>query len=250
MKATTALRKIKSGIYKITSPSGKVYIGQSLNISLRFSQYKNINSTKKQVALHRSFLKYGIANHSFEVIEECSIELLNEKERYWQEHYNVLKIGLNLCLVNTKEKKYIHCDNTKIKISESRKGIIFTDEHKEKIRQVRTGTTLKESTKQKLSIKSKELGLRPPSWKGKTKTKEHLQNISNSLKGRVLSDEKKQKVSDYMKKSFLPYSFIILDIDSGVYYNSVTQLSDLLKCNKTNLLKKIKKNKHPKYVKV
>ena len=243
-------KKVKSGIYKITSPSGKIYIGQSININLRFTQYKNINSTKKQLGLHNSFLKYGITNHTFEIIEECIIDLLNERERYWQEYYKVLKSGLNLCLVNTKEKKYIHCEETKTKISQSRKGIIFTDEHKEKIRDVRTGTTLKESTKQKLSIKSKELGLRPPSWKGKTKTKQHLQNISNSLKGRVLSDEKKQKVSNDMKNSFLPYSFIILDVDSGVYYNSVTQLSNLLKCNKSNLLKKIKTNKHLKYIKV
>lgn len=242
--------KLKSGIYKITSPSGKVYIGQSVNIALRFSQYKNINSTKKQVALNRSFLKHGILNHIFEIVEECDILLLNERERFWQDYYNVLQKGLNSCLVSTKEKKFVHSETSKSKISESRKGIIFTDEHKQKIREVRIGTTLKESTKQKLSIKSKELGLRPPSWKGKIKTVEHLQNISNSLKGRVLTDEQKTKVSNDMKNCFLPYSFIILDIDSGVYYNSVTQLSDLLKCNKSNLLKKIKSNKHPKYVKV
>ena len=29
------------GIYKLTSPSNKVYIGQSLNIKNRLSKYKN-----------------------------------------------------------------------------------------------------------------------------------------------------------------------------------------------------------------
>ena len=32
----------ESGIYKITSPNGRVYIGQSINLKNRENQYKNI----------------------------------------------------------------------------------------------------------------------------------------------------------------------------------------------------------------
>ena len=84
------------GIYKITSPTNKVYIGQSINIERRFKNYKSISQTRGQVMLHNSFKKHGVNNHAFETIEECIVESLNEKERYWQEFYNVLECGLTI----------------------------------------------------------------------------------------------------------------------------------------------------------
>jgi len=52
------------GIYKITSPSKKVYIGQSWNIKERFRKY---NYKSNQQLLMRSFSKYGLENHVFEI---------------------------------------------------------------------------------------------------------------------------------------------------------------------------------------
>ena len=57
------------GIYKITNPNNKVYIGQSRNIRRRFSAYKRLEC-KKQVKLFNSLNKYGVINHKFEVIIE------------------------------------------------------------------------------------------------------------------------------------------------------------------------------------
>ena len=79
----------KSGIYKITSPSNRIYIGQSSDLKERFRRYKHLHRSKLLTKLYRSFLKYGIENHKFEIIEECLPELLNERERYWQDYYNV-----------------------------------------------------------------------------------------------------------------------------------------------------------------
>jgi group I intron endonuclease len=92
------------GIYKITSQSKKVYIGQSVNIYKRFNSYYKLQNIKTQRKLYNSFLKYGIENHIFEVIEECTIELLNERERFWQDYYNVLNKGLNCRLTETNDK--------------------------------------------------------------------------------------------------------------------------------------------------
>lgn len=118
------------GIYKITSPSGKVYIGQSVDIKRRFTSYKTLNKSKSQVKLYNSFVKYGVDKHIFEIIEECLVDFLNEKERYWQEYYNVLEPskGLNLCLTGTKDKKHLHSEETKLKMRESRKGYNHTKE--------------------------------------------------------------------------------------------------------------------------
>ena len=92
------------GIYKITSPKGRVYIGQSNNIKRRFKEYSKLQNCKGQTKLYNSLLKYGVDNHSFEIIEECEEVLLNERERYYQDLFNVLEFGLNCKLTTTKDK--------------------------------------------------------------------------------------------------------------------------------------------------
>lgn len=92
------------GIYKITSPTKRVYIGQSVNIEKRKKEYFSQINCKDQPKLYRSLVKYGFCNHIFEVVEECEIEELNVKERYWQEYYNVLEEGLNCRLTGTGDK--------------------------------------------------------------------------------------------------------------------------------------------------
>lgn len=39
--------------------------------------------------------KYGIENFIIEEIEECSIDILNEREKYWIEYYHSFKTGYN-----------------------------------------------------------------------------------------------------------------------------------------------------------
>ncbi len=69
--------KIICGIYKIISPSDKVYIGQSINVRKRFWMYKKMycNSQSK---LYSSFVSHGVENHIFEIIHICKREELNE----------------------------------------------------------------------------------------------------------------------------------------------------------------------------
>lgn len=152
------------GIYKITSPSGKVYIGQSVDIKRRFISYKTLNKSKRQVKLYNSFVKYSVDKHIFEIIEECLVDFLNERERYWQEHYNVLESskGLNLCLTSTKDKKHLHSEETRNKISESNKGEkcfwygkTFTEETKSKMRESRKGYKHTQESLDKMSLSQK-----------------------------------------------------------------------------------------------
>ena len=74
------------GVYRIINPKGKIYIGQSINIEQRWMTYKGLHCIK-QPKLYNSLKKHGPENHKFEVIEECSIEQLNEREIYWKKHY-------------------------------------------------------------------------------------------------------------------------------------------------------------------
>ena len=47
---------MKIGIYKITSPSNKIYIGKSNNINRRFKEYIKLRC-KQQPKLYNSFKK-------------------------------------------------------------------------------------------------------------------------------------------------------------------------------------------------
>ena len=110
------------GIYKITSPSGKVYIGQSIDIEHRFYEYSLITNCESQVKLFRSLKKYGADEHIFEVLEECKIKDLNKRERYYQDYYNALEEGLNCRLTTTKDKSGKNSLESNLKRSKTLKG--------------------------------------------------------------------------------------------------------------------------------
>lgn len=84
-------------IYKITSPSGKVYIGQSWNVEKRWFNYKNYKC-KLQTKLYNSFKKYKAGNHLFEVIQElpCDVEqhVLDNYEIFYWEQYKSLGVNM------------------------------------------------------------------------------------------------------------------------------------------------------------
>lgn len=90
------------GIYKITSPSNKVYIGQSRNISKRKSSYKK-NPNKSQRYIYSSLCKYGFENHKFEVIHELpndvSQSILDNYECFYIELYS----NSNIILMNIRK---------------------------------------------------------------------------------------------------------------------------------------------------
>jgi group I intron endonuclease len=88
------------GIYKITNMvNRKVYIGQSTNIKRRWKDHKKDafweNNPEYEYPLYRAMRKYGIDSFSFEVIEECSKEELNEKEKLYIAQYDSYKNGYN-----------------------------------------------------------------------------------------------------------------------------------------------------------
>lgn len=83
------------GIYKITSPSNKIYIGQSTNITRRWDEYRKLQC-KPQTKLYHSFKKHGVKNHKFEIIHICSIEELDSLEEKYVIEFNSVMVGLNI----------------------------------------------------------------------------------------------------------------------------------------------------------
>ena len=81
------------GIYKITNLiNNKVYIGQTINYERRIDEhirhYSNSNYHDFDSLLYKAIRKYGIDNFSFEMIEECATNELDDKEIKWIKEYN------------------------------------------------------------------------------------------------------------------------------------------------------------------
>lgn len=85
------------GIYKITKISnGKSYIGQSNNIERRFKEHQQKGASSR-IPLDIAIQKYGIHAFAYEILEECSLNKLNEREQYWINYYDTINNGYN-CL--------------------------------------------------------------------------------------------------------------------------------------------------------
>lgn len=118
------------GIYKITSPSGKIYIGQSPDINRRWNVYR-LELCKLQRRLYRSIKKYGWENHKTEVIEICSIKKLNEKEIYWISFYNSFGTfhGMNLTIGGEGSRGHKWTAKAKEKQSKLKTGQLVGDKN-------------------------------------------------------------------------------------------------------------------------
>lgn len=178
------------GIYKITSPTGRVYIGQSASIETRFTSYRGGWGAKQQIRLSSSFNKYGVENHLFEVICECSIEELNALERSYQEMYNVIgPKGLNCSLVSTDLDRKVFSEETKLRMSESKKGKPGT----------RKGYKESEEMRRKKSERSKGVPKGPKSEEHKRKISERMKGAGNHQFGTKHTEEHKRKISEALK---------------------------------------------------
>jgi hypothetical protein len=209
------------GIYKITSPTGKIYIGQSVDIKRRYSSYKK-SCSKHQIKLCRSIKKYGWNKHIFEIIHKCDKSELNDLEKYYIKLYNTFNSvhGLNLTsggnnpILSEETKRKIGnaiigrraSDESKIKMSKASKGRNLgkklTDEHKEKIRIANTGKKHTEESKIKMRLNRKGIPCSKECKEklriintGKKHTEKQIAKFINSMKGRKCSEEAKQKIS-------------------------------------------------------
>jgi group I intron endonuclease len=184
------------GIYKITSPSKKVYIGQSVDIEKRFKAYSYC-TCKNQKNLYRSLKKYGFDKHKFEILTECLESELNDKERYYQDLYQAVGLyGMNCRLTKSNDKSGRISEYHKLKIGLANKGNKHSEETRLKMSKSKSNMTLE--TKLKMSI----------SQTGKKLSDTHKQNIINATKG----------IKKKTNKSIDRSTKIILDTENGIFY--------------------------------
>ena len=86
-------------IYKIYNDiNNKLYIGKTLStIEERFKQHCHDKTSRKceKRPLYNAMNKYGEEHFHVELIEECDVDLLSQRECYWIEFYDTYHNGYN-----------------------------------------------------------------------------------------------------------------------------------------------------------
>jgi group I intron endonuclease len=191
------MRNLISGIYTITSPTGKVYVGQSWNIHKRWLSYKRVDCVS-QPKIYRSLKKYGAENHIFRVMNAIPKINTQKEMNYWEGHMISAFRTLGVKMLNIREAGANGKVNeeTKIKISNGNKG-------------KRKGRFLKEENP----------------YYGKKHSEEIRLKMSISNKGKKLGDKngRARKIVQ-----------ILNDVEIK-YYSTVTQASIELKTSRQNI---------------
>jgi len=203
------------GIYKITSPSNKIYIGQAIDIYDRWNFYKTLNC-KGQTRLYNSLKFHGFENHKFEIMSLCYEEQLNEFERDFQDAYDVIgPNGLNCRLVTSKDKSGKISNETKEKMRIKAIGRLHTKETKLKISKIQIGRKFPKS---------------------------HCEAISKGNKGKIISEDHKKILSEIRKgnKSSwfgkkgkdCPFAKKVICIETNQIWDSITEcaLENNIRC--------------------
>jgi len=178
------------GIYKITSPTGKVYIGQSWKLEARKNKYK-VGRCKGQVKVYNSLIKYGWEAHKFEVIhelpQEITQDILNTYETlYWQQYKNC---GIELLNIKEPGSNGKPSDESRQKMRDSHLGVKKTSETKQRMSKAKKGV--------KMPPRSKEVAARIVETRKRNGNNKHTEEakrrISEARKGRKHSAESIQK---------------------------------------------------------
>ena len=241
------------GIYKITNKiNNHCYIGQSRNIKKRWQDHKiasnNQNDKSYNYPLYRAFRKYGIKNFDFEIIEQCNLNELNEKEKKWINFYKAQynqtieqfhTIPQKLTLQQVKEIQQILISDTEGNISHKELGEKYGVSGKDTIRDINVGRTWYDPTLNYPLHYSKYDANKPSSLKekyfcpdcGKRVTKQGCRCIQCSHKTRYKIQHPDRET---LKNLIRTMPFVAIGKKYGVSDNAIRKW-----CDKYNLPRKV-----------
>lgn len=151
-----------TGIYKITNPKGKVYIGQSHNLKNRQRHYRTLKC-KNQTLLYNSLVYYRWDNHIFEILQNLPSDIDQDTLNKFEHIYYT---------------QYKDCGFQMLNIRETGSNGKLSSETKQKIRNSNLGKKQSEETKIKRAIANT----------GQKRDEIARRNMSNSKKGKKFSE--------------------------------------------------------------
>lgn len=174
-------------IYLVKNQQNKiVYIGQQIGTK-SIEEYKGSG-----LLLNRAYKKYGEDFFKREIIEYCSVDELNDKEKLYIKQYNTkFPHGYNLTDGGDGMKGYQYDTNQKQNISKAKIGQKYPKEHGEKIRQAKLGKKRDQSIIDKIiQTKASKHNIQPNlDLKG--------QHKSNSQKSIIQCDLQNNPLNEY-----------------------------------------------------
>ena len=183
---------------------------------------------KSQIALYNSLLKHGVDKHKFEIICECEVSELNEKERYYQDLYCVLgKGGLNCILTQASGRSGELSKETKAKIGKAHLGNKhclgkkMNQNTRQKLREANIGRRMSEENKEKM--------------RGKKRPQHVIEKMRKSNIGKKLSEETKAKISKSLFRNNRAIKNKVLNTETGIVYNSIQEVSKIESLKYTTL---------------
>ena len=219
-------------MYKALFPHNRAYIGYTLNIEKRKQSHKrhsfNKNSREYHYAFHRAIRKYGWSNIEWQILENNIIEnKLSNREIYYIATYNTYNNGYNETLGGDGWLGKTHSDESKKKISISKKGkSCHTPESRAKISAAIKGRICTEEHKKKVSLS--KMGNKNP-----MSNPEYRKRVSEAHKGKKLSQDHKDNISKTLKNKNVnakKYKIITPDGDEKIIFN----LSEYCRQNNLN----------------
>lgn len=209
---------VNSGVYVITNiVNGGVYVGSTVDLKRRLDEHKRglRGGTHGNPHLQASWNKHGEKAFEFDVLEYLdNLEELHLSEQFWvdiyreegRELYNVAVPGRSPMLgrKHTEESRQQMSESqknrppaseeTRRKMSRTRKGKTPSEEHKRKLSEANLGKRLSKEHKQKLSEASKAAWAR-----GDYDSEETHRRKSEAAKGHKHSEEEKRRISARMR---------------------------------------------------
>lgn len=234
--------KVKNipGVYKITSPSKRVYIGSSVTVRKRMYDYV-YGWGKNQIKLSRSIKKYGINKHTFEVIEYCERGDLLKKERYYGDLYNVIKTGLNIVLPGYDDVRGIMSEETRRKIGLGQKGKYKQTPARIRAAQERKGRVVSEEQRRKISaalkgrrINTDVLIAYNKSRKGVPHSESHRKNLTDAIR-RLDKTEMSKRNKEIWARTRENRVKIVLNTQTGIFYYGTKEAAESFGINLNTL---------------
>lgn len=120
-----------TGVYRIRNTvDGKVYVGSAIDIARREEMhFRDLRTGRhRNLYLQRAFVKYGVSAFVLDVLEECTVEVLIERERSWMETLGALDRQRGYNIMPAGEFRNDWTPESRAKLSRSKRGTTFSPE--------------------------------------------------------------------------------------------------------------------------
>lgn len=202
------------GIYQITNAiNGKSYVGQSIDVERRFIEHRNPHG--KMTSIKLAIKKYGVGNFVFKILEECSVERLDEREVFWISN---IKPEYNRSSGGSGCKDHKVSQDVRKTLSEKNKQywMLLPDEKKLEVCSRLTGQPAGHSVKQSTREKLRQANI------GKKQSYERIQKFRETM--RIKKENGWVKDNSYRRKK-------IICIETGESFSSVKEAAAQLGLN-------------------